>query len=99
MVHMGCGDPPPTVVKSRTMRNLFTARHSLTALSKYREEYMIIMDGVIARDTRTVKVTNRHHDCVTAADYIEGHYPSPDIQPGGKVNRRCGMCRRLIPFA
>ena len=34
--------------------------------------------------------------CVGAADYSEGRYPSPDIQPGGRVRRRCGGCGRLI---
>ena len=59
---------------------------------------MWILDGAVVRDTRDGRVQNRHWDCINAWDAIEMRQPSPDIQPGGRVKRRCGQCKRLVPL-
>ena len=93
--------PPPMWYNERNARPSMARQGmevSMLSLSRGRASMRYFLDGAIVRDTRDGRVENRHWDCIGARDVIEGHRPSPDIQPGGRVKRRCGLCRRLIPL-
>ena len=57
-----------------------------------------VVNAVTVQVVVTHGFQQRHRECDRPGDLITGGRFSPDILPGAKVDRHCGLCMRPIPL-